>query len=238
MLEIRETISLWSSKMKIIKLIMILFGLVYGSNAYATLVTYFLDQSNTTINGNQDSVNWGSVTIDDTTTAGSITFTVTLSSLLLGLEGTSTNFGIDDFGFSTSTSGTPGTYVLPSNWGSGTSANEDGFGNFEFHVFTPSPGPINRQAPSLTFSFLANGLTPNDFAQNSTGTAGEGNVFFAMHVGGFDTALTGGSIGSAYFGGSSLKPPTPPSPAPEPEVLWLLGFGLLGMAKFKSKQFN
>lgn len=216
-----------------------LTALAFGPTVHATSITYFLDQSNTTINGNQDGVNWGQVTVDDATNVGSLTFTVTLSSLLTSIAGS--NFGIDDFGFNTVGAGTPGVFTLPSTqWRSDTTRNEDGFGNFEFTVSTPNgAGGLDRQSP-LSFSFLSNGLTLASLAQASTGTAGETNQFFAIHVGGFDSSLVNGdvgNIGSAYFGGSTTRrPPIDPPNAPEPTAVWMLGLGLLGLFGFSRRQ--
>ena len=93
----------------------------------------------------------------------------------------------------------------------------DGFGRFELALSTTGQG---RQSP-LSFALLNTGLTLNSFTEASTSTAGEGNVFFAAHIAGFDA---GGGVTSAYFGGSQVA--AVPLPASLP--LLFAGLGVMG----------
>jgi hypothetical protein len=174
-----------------------------------------MDQSNTFADG----VNYGQVTIEADSTAGTVKFTVDVFDVQ-PLYGELDNFGIDKFGFNytnvTSTFGIDD----PTGWTDDTDKSMDGFGKFMVLI----TGPGSRQTQLV---FTLTGLTESEavasnFAVLSTGNAGEGNVFFAAHVGGFDTS---GGIGSHYIGGSSVVP------APEAMILGMVGLGLVGKAK-------
>lgn len=194
-------------------------GLGLSANVQAASVSYFLNQSNALADG----PNYLRVTIDNAGAPGAINFTVETLSALNSLA--SSNFGIQDFGFSTSI---PLTSIsesnitgLPTGWIANIvpPPNQlDGFGRFEISA----AGSGTTRADPLTFSISGvAGDTINDYSVLSTGTAGQGNVFYAAHVAGFCYG-TGCTTSSAYFGGSTV--------VPLPGAVWLFGSGLMGMA--------
>ena len=190
----------------------------------AASVSYYLNQTN----GEPflvDGVNYLQVTISDSAFGldpNAIRFNVTLLSPLTSIA--SSNFGIQSFGFNTNQ--TVATVLaaiagLPGGWSAGTGNNQDGFGNFEL---VDSGTGSNRQNPTLTFyvSGVA-GDAVADYAVVSSGTAGQGNVFFAAHVAGFlDQDPGANELSSAYFGGSTQV-------VPVPAAAWLFGSGLAGL---------
>ena len=194
-----------------------------GSPAHAAFVSYFLNQTNANPTL-ADGVNYAQVTIDDNT-ANALTFTVSLLNPLTSIAGT--NFGIQEFGFNVvgtnpllDAAGSNFQWTLPSGWSANLAPppNQlDGFGRFELALSTTGQG---RQSP-LSFALLNTGLTLNSFTEVSTNTAGEGNVFFAAHIAGFDA---GGGVTSAYFGGSQVA--AVPLPATLP--LLFAGLGMMG----------
>ena len=189
-------------------------ALLVSVPARADLVSYVLDQSNALPDGTP----YLQVDIEDV--ASDIKFTVSLLPALTSIAGV--NFGIQAFGFNVDLLGVTSANItgLPTDWTAGDDTVLDGFG--EFVVALAGTGST-RQSPTLTF-FITGvaGDTPSDYAVLSSGTAGEGNQFFAAHVAGFnDTA----SAESAFFGGSTV--------VPLPASLWLLvsALGGLGLAR-------
>ena len=198
------------------------------SQAQAASVSYFLDQSNE--NGAlPDGVNYLQVTLDDEGAPGLINFTVITLPALNSIQGS--NFGIQTFGFNTvldpNTIPDSALTNLPTGWGGNVIPPPntiDGFGMFDLSV---SDTGSNRLT-TLTFSVNFAGDGINDYIDLSQGTAGEGNVFFAAHVAGFDA---GGGITSAFFGGSTA--------VPLPAAVWLFTSGLLvffGVIRNKNNQ--
>jgi hypothetical protein len=210
-------------------------GIFSAPAAYASSVSYFLDQSNVT--GLPDGVNnYLRVTIDDTSVTCNmciggdsiITFTVDVltTSDSSGPLVETTNFGIMAFGFNIADSVNPGAanFLLPSAWGVANDKNGDGFGKFERLV---KDGGSNRLDP-LVFSIDIAGDTINSYYDLSTGTASEGNTWFAAHVAGINN-MTNGSD-SAWFGGGTA--------VPVPAAFWLFGSGLLGMAAVARRKIS
>lgn len=195
----------------------------YGANAHAASVSYYLNQSNVDSAPLVDGINYAKVTIDNNT-ANKLTFNVTLLSPLTSIAGT--NFGIQDFSFNVVGSSLPsdsgtvaGQWTLASGWSVNVAPppnQADGFGRFDAQVSTTGS---NRANPTLTFSLNNTALNLSSFAEASTNGNGQGNVYFAAHVTGFNgpNAVTGG-----YFGGSA---PVVPVPA----AAWLFGSGLIGL---------
>jgi hypothetical protein len=112
-------------------------------------------------------------------------------------------------------------WTLPTSWAAlvAPPPNQlDGFGRFEVSV----EGVGSARLPSLQFQLKNTGLTLASFAVASSGTAGQGNVYFAAHIAGFDA---GGGVTSAYFGGSAPAP----AAVPLPNVALLLPVWLLGL---------
>jgi hypothetical protein len=191
-----------------------------AGTAHAASVSYYLDQSNADPNL-PDGVNYLRVTISDATyglDTAAIRFDVQLLPALTGIAGS--NFGIQSFGFNTTLATATVLAAitgLPSGWSAGSNSNQDGFGSFEL---VDSGTGSNRQNPTLTFyvSGIA-GDTPVNYVALSSGSAGQGNVFFAAHVAGFlDQDPGSGELTSAYFGGSTV--------VPVPAAAWLLGSAL------------
>lgn len=187
--------------------------------AFGASVSYFLDQSNDL----PDGTNYLQVTISDGI-GGLIDFSVETLAPLNSIAGP--NFGIQTFGFNTTLASPSDSALvnLPSGWSGNVAPppnTGDGFGQFEFEV---SDGGSNRQT-TLTFSVDVAGDTINDYYELSSGTAGEGNVQYAAHVGDFTTQdCTSGSCTSAWFGGAA------PVPEADTYAMLLAGLGLVGFA--------
>lgn len=198
-------------------------ALLLSGAVSAASLSYYLDQTNADPLL-PDGVNYLKVTISDATfgsDSSAIRFDVTVLSPLLSIAGS--NFGIQSFGFNTTLSTATVLAAitgLPSGWGKSANMNQDGFGNFEL---VDSGSGSNRQNPTLTFyiSGIA-GDTPANYVALSSGTAGQGNQFFAAHVAGFlDQDPGAGELTSAYFGGSTV--------VPLPGAVWLFGAALAAL---------
>jgi hypothetical protein len=199
-----------------------LLGLVAPQAARSASISYVLDQTNIDAAPIVDGTPYARVTIDDAT-PGALTFTVTLLAPLTSIA--SANFGIQDFGFNIVGANTvqdsgnvAGQWTLPSGWSANVAPppnQMDGFGSFEVSV---GGSGSNRQSP-LAFRLNGTSLTIASFAEASTGTAAQGNVFFAAHVAGFN-----GPAGndSGFFGGSTV-------PEPGALSLALAALGLCGL---------
>ena len=181
--------------------------------ASAVSVSYYLDQSNINASPYLDGQNFLQVTISDNIN-GNIDFVVQTLAPLSSNAGT--NYGIDSFGFNTALSVSLANIVVPTGWTLQTNQNQDGFGNFTDVANTTG----QYRADPLKFSITGiSGDTPMDYVNLSTGTAGEGNVYFAAHVAGLSTQVTSG-----YFGGSA------PVPEADTYAMLLAGLGLVGFA--------
>jgi hypothetical protein len=185
----------------------------------AASVSYYLDQSNLSTGPLVDGTNYLKVTIDDQGSPGLINFTVQTLPALNSIAGS--NFGIQTFALNTliDTSTLPDSAIvnLPSGWSGNVVPPPntiDGFGMFDISV---DNGGSNRLT-TLTFSINFAGDTISDYLDLSSGSASQGNVFFAAHVGGFDD---GAGNTSAFFGG--------PTAVPLPAAAWLFGSGLFGL---------
>ena len=190
------------------KLILIAITLAWGlavmpAVANVTTGSWWMNKSNTF----SDGVNYGRVDITADDDTGMVSFTV--DAFELGIYGTLTNFGIQAFGFNhTNLTSVPTTawFNLPSGWTYDGGGTQDGFGYF---MLTSSGTGSSRQDP-LTFdiqlptSYYSEAVASN-FAVLSTGTNGQGNVFFAAHVAGFETGFETGDQ-SHWIGGSDFIP--------------------------------
>jgi hypothetical protein len=197
--------------------------------AQAAVVSYVLNQTN----GNPtllDGIPYATVSIDDNT-ANTLTFSVTVLSPLTSLAGA--NFGIQAFGFNVTgtnplldATGTNTQWTLPALWQADVSPppnQMDGFGQFENMVSTTGTGRLS----SLSFQLKNTGLTLSRFAEASAGGAGEGNVYFAGHIAGFNAP---NGLTSAYFGGSDV------APVPLVGPIWLLASGLVPIMGFMRRR--
>jgi hypothetical protein len=189
-----------------------------GGVAQAASVSYFLDQTNVSPTL-PDGSNYLQVTISDATfgtDAAAIRFDVTLLDALTDIAGD--NFGVQAFGFSTAgiTDDVVDAIVgLPSGWGADADRNMSAFGRYDVQV---SGTGSNRQSPTLTFYIAGiDGDVVADYAQLSSGNAGDGNQFFAAHVAGF-TVDGAPTVTSGFFAGVS--------PVPLPATAWLFLAGL------------
>ena len=185
--------------------------------AQAASVSYFLDQSSIDAQL-PDGQNYLQVTIADGSD-GDIDFTVEILDPLLSIAGA--NFGIQSFGFNTTSGVFAGTIEGPGGWATTNNKNQNGFGRF----FVVKKGQGNsRQSPILEFSISGvDGDTPFDYVALSSGNADQGNQFFAAHVAGFrartnDKAKGQGMATSGFFGGSAI--------VPVPPAAWLFGSAL------------
>lgn len=163
--------------------------------------SWYMNQSNTLADG----VNYGQVSIEADSTAGTVKFTVDAFDVQPEY-GTLEKFGMDQFGFSfENVTSAPNTWTLalPSNWSQNSSGgNLDGFGSFMVHENTAG---ANNRLPQLVFTITlptASEAIASNFAVSSSGVAGQGNVFFAAHVAGFSNAVAT----SHFIGGSEVVP--------------------------------
>lgn len=204
---------------------------------YADTVSIYLDQSNIAAPTSLgDGINYLKVTIDDEGVVGDINFTVEVLSPLSSLADSSTNFGIQKFGFNSKmgTSGiTAANFVaIPDGWSldapPGT-INNDGFGAFEMVL---SDGGSNRLS-SFRFSITGiSGDTIDTYREGSFKSNGdipsEGSVFYVAHVAGFTDPS--GTATSGYFGGLTL--------VPLPAGFVLLFSALVSLTTFRKRFIN
>jgi len=199
--------------------------LVIGSaQSFADLSSgsWYLDQSNTFADG----MNYGRVDILADSSLGTVTFTVDAFNVQ-PQYGTLSNFGIQQFGFNfEDITSDPEDWILslPTGWSQGT-GKMDGFGTF---LVRESGSGGTRQDP-LVFTITLpthSEAEAGNFAVASTGTAGEGHVFFAPHVAGFN--LDGGDLPTSHYIGGSTPVPVP---APAAWVLGAVGFGAVGLIR-------
>lgn len=203
-------------------------GLCGATAANAASVSYFLDQTNTHPELS-DGVNYLMVTLDDNTASpivgndNLITFSV---STVPGAFTEGSNFGIQSFGFNNPTglALSSSNFLVPAGWSIDLPppSQLDGFGAFDYVI---SDGGANRQDP-LVFSIDFDGDIFADYVGPSSGTAGQGNAWFAAHVAGF--VIEGSEVSSAWFGGGDGGG-SPPNVIPVPAAVWLFGSGLLGL---------
>jgi hypothetical protein len=187
----------------------------------ASSITYYLNQSNENVLF-PDGTNYATVTIEDV--GSDIQFTV---APVASQFSPGTNFGIQSFGFNVTSGGPAGgaNFLLPSaSWGVSAGTNQDGFGNFDWVV----AGTGSTRADPLVFTItgVSGDLLSTYFALSS-GTAGEGNVYFATHIAGFldprgeNIPWGATKVTSAYFGGGTV--------VPLPAAAWLLLSGVAGL---------
>ncbi|MEO8004542.1 MAG: hypothetical protein ABI771_06525 [Betaproteobacteria bacterium] len=219
-----------------------------ASASSAAFVSFDLTQSDQM----RDGAHYVRVTIDDNNASGLINFHVSLLDPLRdrgdrhdrghGFDrhqrrgewrhveygrhaGSGSRLGIDEFAFNSDLGVPSSSFVgLPNDWKAGGAVYVPGFGRFDESVEAKS-----RHARVKTLDFSIAGLdwdTIESYLDPSVGRAREGNMFFAVHVAGFDSAFR--CITGVTFGGG--VDPVNPVPAPLPASTGLLaaGLGLFG----------
>lgn len=184
---------------------------------HASSVTYYMNQTNIDQGTWIDGIGYLKVKIA-ANSSGGVDFTVTPLSKLTGATPLN-NFGLQAFAFNTTNANLAASNISPpTNWNVSTSQQADGFGTFDFEL---KDGGTSRNNP---LQFTISGASYSDFAKASSGSATQGNTYFAAHVAGF-TGPSG--VTSGWFGGSTTV--VPPSDVPVPAAVWLFGSGLMGL---------
>lgn len=197
-------------------------GVAIPGNASAGL-TFTLTQTNTLSIG-PDGGNYGTVTLDDSTTDSHLSSGEVRMVLTINPSRTGDLFG--SFGFnSVFPLPAPGiTISEPTNWTKiQFGNNQDGFGNFDVTVSTK--GDADRvSTATFTISGLgANGTIAN-FEKNSSNNSGEGNVYFAAHL------FPANGFQTGYVGSRSTDVQTTIQSTPEPSTIALTMSGIVPVA--------
>ena len=217
-------------------------GVLVSGQASASMLSFFLNQSNYTPPAGHpnllpDGTNYLRLTIWDgsdavgktfngyTATAGDVVFELqTLPAISQYQNG---KYGLDEFAFDTTLTlsqfKTSSFKGLPNNWTVGIGGqNADGFGNFEL-VPNISKGGANSVSDPLFFAISGiSGDSTGTYEVPASGNAGQGSFDFAAHIIGFSLPGDAGTT-SAWFGGNV------PAPVPLPAAAWLLLSGLAGL---------
>ncbi|CAI8788083.1 VPLPA-CTERM sorting domain-containing protein [Methylocaldum szegediense] len=203
--------------------------------------SFFLDQTNINQPPFTDGKNY--LTVTTQASGDDITFTVDAlndsGGPFAGHE--LSNFGIQAFGFNVVDNGVSNLSSsnisnLPNGWTVDFNRRLNGFGRFDVVV----SGPGNDRQDPLTFSITGiNGDTPDSYHGPSSGTAGEGNAWYAAHVADFSGAgkTNGKTITSGYFGGGD-GPEVAPTPVPVPGAVWLFGSAIAGLGLVSRRSRN
>lgn len=224
-----------------LKLLAWAVALGLGSQAYASSITYSLNQSNVE-SVLPDNNPYLTVTIEDGVVfkndVNAVKFTVSIvnSAFTAG-----SNFGIQDFGFNLASGAPPvgdNDISGPIGWSGNITPppNQlDGFGRFAGDIRTSGSGRLT------TLEFYITGVNGDSIASYfapSSNTAGQGNAYFAAHVTGFTTSDA--NITSGFFGGGSGSTPPVivpnPSSVPLPGSVWMFGAGLTGLLRLNRRR--
>ena len=206
-------------------------GGLLGGEAQAASYLYTLDQSNQDA-ALADGVPYLTVLIEDAvwgSDTNAIKFTVDADNSRFN---ESSDFGITAFAFNQAV-GAPaiadGNIVAPSGWSGNVAPppNQfDGFGKF----LGSADGTGSMRLDPLVFWIVGvAGDTPLSYVAPSTGSAAQGNAWFAAHLAGF--TIPGSSVTSAYFGGGNGAelPPAGGPTVPVPAAFWLLVSAIAGL---------
>lgn len=206
-------------------------ALAFPAAARADSVTYYLDQTNIE-SAFPDGISYLKVVLRSTNPS-IVTFEVT--PVFDFVEGG--NYGFQKFAFNYRGPGpAPQARSIPDDWkiDPPPPSTMSGFGKFDYIL----RGKGDERVISVDFYLSGiNASKPSQalayFAWPSTGSAGEGNFYFAAHLAGFRADR----ITSGYFAGSSTYFVSDQSggiaavPLPAGHVLMLGGLGLLGIAR-------
>jgi len=197
-----------------------------ATSANATVVSYYLDQSNDELDG----INYATVTIKDGADASNVEYVdfmveVNLAAFDAIGTGRGPNFGMQDFYFNYNLALDLDVANIinidPASWDINANKNAGGgFGKFEFQL----KGDGSDRTVYLSFSIAGvDGDTVADYAMSGdTDPELNSAEFFATHIADYN----GGD--SAKFGGSTL--------VPVPAAVWLMGSALAGLGFMRRKK--
>jgi len=197
----------------------IIAGVAFCTSAAANAAStsYFLNQSNDLANG----TNYATVTISDSTDfVGDIEFKVEVDESQFPTP--FSNFGMDAFFFNHDNSISIDELCLtdfdPTDWEVKYNKNAGGgFGKFD--ILAKGDGSSRTSVLTFRVTGVA-GDTIEDYALGSADNMGE---FFAAHIAGYDSGVSGNTSGK--FAGSTA--------VPVPAAAWLFGsaLGMLGWSR-------
>lgn len=248
-----------------LKLLTVAVLVSMGAEAYASSVTYVLDQTN--VSGFTEPGNFGTVTIEDGVNifgdSNAVKFTVDVNNEVLRSRPSSPYrnddaLGVQQFGFNLNGITLPSARELnsirlptifdPRSYSVTLNSRLDGFGTFA--VIDRTFGEERVVDPLVFYIVGIEGDSINSYIAPSTGSASQGNALFAAEIVGFQALID--NSGSTYYkkrptlvdegyfatsAGSQPLPPTgDPSAVPLPAAVWMFGAGLMGLLRFTRRR--